>query len=178
MSEAAGDSWYADAWTELEQGDVLLDFGLIAPIVSDAGALAFEQARTNVIVLTQSCDLWKKAQKYVLVAPVSDYGQLSVRPELSHLRQTRYRESLARGTSTSDFLLPPSPDGRLTWSLVSFREIHTMPKAYVRQAASASSAIALTSPYREHLSQAVARFFMRVGLPTGLESFMGFALPT
>lgn len=177
MSEAAGESWYAEAWTGLEQGDVLLDFGLIAPAVDGAGQLVFEKATTNAIVLTQSCDIPKRAQKYILVAPVSDYDQLCARSELSHLRQDEYRLSLARGTSTSDFLLPPSPDGRLPWSLVSFREIHTMPKTYVQQAASASTAIALTSPYREHLSQAVARFFMRVGLPTGLAAFTAHSLP-
>ncbi len=57
-------------------------------------------------------------------------------------------------------------------SIVSFREVLSLPLEFVRKvAAAAEPRIRLRSPYREHLAQAFARYFMRVGLPTNLPEF-------
>jgi hypothetical protein len=55
--------------------------------------------------------------------------------------------------------------------IVDFREIFTVPRTYLESLLSQRNAkrIRLLPPYREHLSQAFARFFMRVGLPNEVE---------
>lgn len=51
-------------------------------------------------------------------------------------------------------------------SVVEFHRIYALPKEYLKAVAlSAGFRLRLLPPYREHLSQAFARYFMRVGLP-------------
>jgi len=53
---------------------------------------------------------------------------------------------------------------------VDFHRIYTVPKAYLKQIALNNKfRIRLLPPYREHLSQAFARYFMRVGLPVDID---------
>jgi hypothetical protein len=53
-----------------------------------------------------------------------------------------------------------------------FRQIFSLPVPYLRRhAAGLAMRWRLQSPYREHFSQAFARFFMRVGLPTAIPAF-------
>jgi len=55
--------------------------------------------------------------------------------------------------------------------LVDFHEIFTVPRAFLESLIKQRGKIRfrLLPPYREHLSQAFARFFMRVGLPIPIE---------
>jgi len=54
--------------------------------------------------------------------------------------------------------------------IVDFGRIFSLPKAFVHQfAAKQGKRLRLSPPYREHLSQSFARFFMRVGLPQDIE---------
>jgi predicted dehydrogenase len=60
----------------------------------------------------------------------------------------------------------------LDFMLVDLRRIFTLSVAMVREVAAArSERIRLLPPYREHLSQAFGRFFMRVGLPVDIAPF-------
>lgn len=53
-----------------------------------------------------------------------------------------------------------------------FREIHSLPIKYLQaHALKIGNRWRLKSPYLEHFSQAFARFFMRVGLPSAIERF-------
>jgi hypothetical protein len=54
--------------------------------------------------------------------------------------------------------------------IVDFGRVFSLPMEYVqRHAENQGSRLRLRPPYREHLSQAFARFFMRVGLPQNIE---------
>jgi len=56
---------------------------------------------------------------------------------------------------------------RLT--IVDFHEVYTAPTNVVREfALRTGKRLRLLPPYREHLAQAFARFFMRVGLPVDI----------
>ena len=56
--------------------------------------------------------------------------------------------------------------------IVDFGRIFSLPKVFLRQfAATQEKRLRLCPPYREHLSQAFARFFMRVGLPQDIELY-------
>lgn len=53
-----------------------------------------------------------------------------------------------------------------------FRRGYSLPLAFLRKRALLDSRrLRLLPPYREHLSQAFARFFMRVGLPVDIPPF-------
>ena len=65
------------------------------------------------------------------------------------------------------------PDTKREFRVVDFRYTYTLPLEFCKEfAARIPSRIRLLSPYREKLSQAFARFFMRVGLPTDIPPFI------
>ena len=69
-------------------------------------------------------------------------------------------------------------DHRLDFAIVDMRRAFSLSVDLVRQhAQSLGPRLRLLPPYREHLSQAFARFFMRVGLPTDIPPF-GKVRPT
>jgi hypothetical protein len=56
--------------------------------------------------------------------------------------------------------------------VVDCRSLFGVPLSVVKELASAQSPrVRLLPPYREHLAQAFARFFMRVGLPVDVPPF-------
>ena len=64
------------------------------------------------------------------------------------------------------------PNAEREFRVVDFHRIYALPLDFTRKfAAQTQNRIRLLPPYREHLSQAFARFFMRVGLPTDIPSF-------
>jgi hypothetical protein len=89
------------------------------------------------------------------------------------LRSREFRRALIAGNIPGLSLVrkrtePPT----IPWSVVDFHRLHTLPKSFVgRFAASVGSRIRLRSPYREHLAQAFARYFMRIGLPHDAREF-------
>ena len=54
--------------------------------------------------------------------------------------------------------------------IVDFHEVFSLPRSFLESwmGAQKPERFRLCPPYREHLSQAFARFFMRVGLPTDI----------
>jgi hypothetical protein len=56
--------------------------------------------------------------------------------------------------------------------IVDFYNIYSLPFEFVKRFAEArGKRLRLLPPYREHLSQAFARFVMRVGLPVDIPKF-------
>ncbi len=55
--------------------------------------------------------------------------------------------------------------------IVDFHEVFSLPRAFLEAwlLERGEPRLRLRPPYREHLSQAFARFFMRVGLPTDIK---------
>ena len=67
---------------------------------------------------------------------------------------------------------PTNPDNNKEALVVDFREIQTLPYEYVlKHASNLNDRWRLKSPYLEHFSQAFARLFMRVGLPSAIPPF-------
>lgn len=57
-------------------------------------------------------------------------------------------------------------------SIVNFRQVYSVPlNAIARFANRSTPRLRLLPPYREHLSQAFARFFARIGLPKDIERY-------
>ena len=67
---------------------------------------------------------------------------------------------------------PEDPANNRGALVVDFREIYSLPFEYLTgRAAGLGPRWRLRSPYLEHFSQAFARFFMRVGLPSTIPPF-------
>lgn len=168
MSHTAYDGWYAES-PDVQQGTLAFEVDVF--IHADENPENADYRKVSAIVLTQSCDIGKRSQTSLLIAEVHDFMQF-FNGGASFLKKTEYRNSLARGTSISDFLLPPHPGGLLNWSIVNFRSLYVVDASrFAAHQRTADSTICLASPYTEHLSQSFARFMMRVGLPSGLQDF-------
>jgi len=175
--------WYELAEDEsLLQGDILRD----CPVVAVSGSLPWplgaapdievEAKIFDLVVMTQSCDLENEKVEDVLLAQLVAWADV-VRAEAERgnetVRSRKFRTLLIAGNVPGLSLLHrrearPS----LPWSVVDFHRLFTLPKAFVtRFAAGSGPRLRLRSPYREHLAQAFARYFMRVGLPHDAKAF-------
>jgi hypothetical protein len=91
--------------------------------------------------------------------------------EAPNIRSRAGREGLQRGHHPGYHLLNGCdlPGMNRPLQVVDFRTVFSLPLAYTQElAVAAGPRIRLRPPYREHLAQAFARFYMRVGLPVDL----------
>jgi len=163
--ESHSSEWFGEVEGVLEQGDVLVDFALPAMTFDEEHGLRIERRSQTAIVVTQSCDVAKNSQTDLLLASVFDFGVL--RKTTGFFQSSKYRQSLSQGNVHSEFALPPRPNGNGEFLVVSFRNLHVVPKAYIL-ANLPTESLRLSSPYKEYFAQAYARFMMRVGLPLPL----------
>jgi len=187
--------WYelVDGNSPLDQGDLLFD----CPVVfldeqrfrSSPGEGFVSKLREtpviashDVVVMTQACDLRNQKVAHVILCP--HYS-------LSIYEEEWKKQSVPAGQNPTDKgwkrHLDRICDGRI-WNLtmlnqeevngyrvnmriVDFHEIFSLPISVINLwlAELAQPRVRLRPPYREHLSQAFARFFMRVGLPIDIQ---------
>ncbi len=162
--------WYGLVEGEsLEQGDFLLNCPLIRPTPTDK----FERHRGNVVVLSQSCDLANDKLEILQVCPVFTLEKLAA--ELEFFRSKRGREELRRGSLPGYHLLNRCElSGHESDFIVcDFRALFGVHVSVAKSlAVEQSPRLRILPPYREHLAQAFARFFMRVGLPVDVPPFV------
>ncbi|MBK8987372.1 MAG: hypothetical protein IPM39_15065 [Chloroflexi bacterium] len=166
---------------DLEQGDLLLHCPVIKPTWTAAHlnnqdqessefSLFADQFIFDVVVLTQSCDLINEKIDTVLVCPFTSVEIFLNHnfPDWNDKEQKQFREDVRRGNRPGYHLIAECeiPNFISGIKLVDFYNIFSVPKSLlVRLAERQSPRIRLMPPYREHLGQAFARFFMRIGLP-------------
>ena len=168
--------WYeCVSGEDLQQGDIIEQCPLFSPpsdLRKVKSETTFERVTRNVIVISQSCDLVQnqKSLSQVLLCTVWDLSKFVE----GHLATPKGKEDARRGNIPGMHMLGACDldnygrDPRI----VDFRELHTLPLPFFRSVAAASGhRIRLLPPYREHLAQAFARFFMRVGLPVDIPPF-------
>jgi hypothetical protein len=134
--------------------------------------------RLNLIVLTQACDLEHGKVRQVVLAPhaaLTDYHKawegwmrgLGQNPSEKSWRRTC--EDIAAGYVWNLTFLDQFQHADLGTGIrvVDFHQVFTAPRtlleAQLRHAG--KPRLRLCAPYVEYLSQAFARYFMRVGLP-------------
>ena len=158
------------------QGDVLFRCPVFQPDIiiqwppTSDNQQGFRVRALDLVVMTQSCDLENDKVQEVLLARLVAWPDV-VRNEIAKgneaIKGSKFRKALVEGGFPALSLLHKregSPG--LPWSVVDFHWLYTLPKTYLSGfAASCGSRLRLRSPYREHLAQAFARYFMRVGLP-------------
>lgn len=166
--------WYqVGNWTRLEQGDLLPNCPVILPPGNltdillnvkegDKLSITSQINFADLIIMSQSCDLaHEKIDQVLLCAhfPASSLGKDKREPIRKEQRPALHMLEKCE--------LPGHEFGR---QIVDFRHIYTLPKAFVLAFAnSLGERVRLQPPYKEHLSQAFARYFMRVGLPRDLK---------
>lgn len=172
-------------WTQVEagflaQGDWLPD--CIVPempadfepplLGEDTPPVEFIARITNLIVVTQSCDLEQRKIEVAALCPIYRLDEFEEANPGYRKRGTW--EQVRQGRMVGLHLLasPTQPARNSEALVVDFRVIHSLPVAYLeRYAARLGERWRLKSPYLEHFSQAFARFFMRVGLPSDIPRF-------
>jgi len=161
---------------DLAQGDYLP--GCLVPAFDpEYGTTACDVEEVPVdsrdcIVLTQSCDLENKKAPFVALCPLHTLGEFEeVNPRFKVRKEW---EQVRKGMVDGLHLIAgmTDPNDNLSCYVADFREIYSMPIAYLnRHALNLGQRWRLRSPYLEHFSQAFARFFMRVGLPSSIPSY-------
>jgi hypothetical protein len=170
--------WYSIAEDDvLEQGDILLGFeipDMENAFSSDSDDYEIVLQSLDVIILTQSCDLLHDKARSVVLCPVSSLSKFvaeAIQRGEQHWKKSDYLESLRQGNVPGFHLLSDYSSEAIEFpvSVVCFREIYSAPTTQVRDHASrCRPRLRLCPPYKEHLAQAFARFFMRVGLPVDI----------
>lgn len=134
--------------------------------------------KADVVVMSQACDLEQNKIAEVVLCPclaLSRYKQLWEAKRLEENQQptakawSSHCKHITDGTMWHMFMLDSNQSGDLLSEhrIVHFSSIHTAPRVFLDQfiAVQNKSRLRLLPPYREHLSQSFARYFMRVGLP-------------
>ena len=175
--------WTSVREATLQQGDLLpgcwipeypADF---AEQTDETRIIQADQA--DLIVITQTCDLEHGKVSLIALCPVwsiaaFEEAQASQGRGKSGKAWQDYWNNVRKGRSPTLHLLasPTAPTSARAALLVDFRAIYSLPFGYLsRHAGQLGDRWRLRSPFLEHFSQAFARSFMRVGLPSSVPEF-------
>lgn len=169
-----------DRWWQMTQGEALaqgdyLPRCLVPVLPSDYGATespTVDFGEVDLVVVTQSCDLANS--KVGFAALCAAYTIPAFQRVVTHYKNEKNFEEVRRGNNHALHLLAGliDPADKMAALVVDFRQIYSLPVAYVRRhAGQLGERPRLNPPYLEHFSQAFARFFMRVGLPSSLPPY-------
>lgn len=157
----------------LEQGDFAPDCSIVLPPTElyEGQEIDITIQKRDVIILSQSCDLENGKIDRVMVCPYfgieqywSFFGSLSKKDKKSMLKK------LQQSGLPGAHLLHPLPNAKQP-IVVDFRNIYGIPFPYLQAYCASMDRYRLLPPYKEHLSQAFARYFMRVGLPASIPPY-------
>lgn len=172
--------WYEYLNNEksLQQGELILNFPILMPpkkIEEEKGKFKITPniTRKDVVILSQSCDLEQNKIKIITVCPFITLSDFVKNNEI--FKDDTKKEDLRRGYVPYLHLLDKVSEKHFNNEMlvVNFRNIYTANNEFLKDfVIKQSERIALKSPYIEHLSQAFARFFMRVGLPSTIKPFV------
>lgn len=168
--------WYVIVFEgdDVKQGDILQSCPVFLPpdnfAEKDTKDWNFRWEERDVVVMSHSCDLDKERPKLTDVLLCAVWK----RSEMPHnISSPDGMENIRKGRFPGFHLLAECtlPGSEREVSAVDFRRLYSVPLTFFRKRAAAKRRIRLLPPYREYLSQAFARYFMRVGLPLDIPSF-------
>ncbi|PWE00365.1 hypothetical protein [Marinilabilia rubra] len=167
-------TWYSEINNsdEIEQGDMIPDCPIVIPPskINVGDEPEIEIKLIDSIILSQSCDLANNKIQIVLVCPyfsLKTFIESLPENEQSKKAIKRNIENLRKGFLPGYHLLNKSEENNIEdYIVIDFRNVYGIQIESLRELAkNLESRQRLLPPYREHLSQAFARYFMRVGLP-------------
>ena len=171
-------SWYQiiENSDQLQQGDFVPDCPILTPpnsfMVGDMPEIDIKLI--DSVILSQSCDLVNDNIEIVLVCP---YYSLKLFIEGLPAEQSstkkainRTIDNLKKGFLPGYHLLNKYDNCFEDYQVVDFRNVYGIHIDSLKNICSSlNKRIRLLPPYREHLSQSFARYFMRVGLPQDIK---------
>lgn len=166
--------WYKslNGESDIQQGDFIPGCPVVKPpsVINQNEEIEIEVQLMDVIILSQSCDLSNKNVEFILVCPYSeapDFFKL-LPPDQTKTPKAKRKilENLRKGHLVAYHLLNKEEAVFDHYPVVDFKNVYSVNRStLVGTIKNLKTRIRLLSPYREHLSQAFARYFMRVGLP-------------
>lgn len=163
--------WYDSVeTTSVEQGDFVFDFDVAVVATTIGDRLDARVETYDAIIITQSCDIPKV--DHLILCPVFDPTEAAkLHP---HFGNPGGLEELRKGRYFAFHLLNRCEidDFKRSYMIVQFDHPIVVPKRHVEaHYGEHPKHLRLLPPYREHLAQSFARFFMRVGLPIDIPPF-------
>lgn len=158
--------------TNLMQGDFIPKCPIVIP--PDSSTEKYQIQRFNAVVLSQSCDLATNKIDIVLVSPYYslNYFIKNLPPDRNNSKKARnnIRKELKQNKIIGYHLLDRDPRYLDDYQVVDFKSVYGVKLQTLKSiVTSLENRIRLLPPYREHLSQSFAKYFMRVGLPKDIE---------
>lgn len=161
---------------DVQQGDFIPDCPIAIPPagLKPDDEIEIDIRCMNVIILSQSCDISSKDIETILVCPYSkaaDFLKL-LPPDQTKTTKARRKilENLKKGYFNSYHLLNKQVGIFDDYLVVDFKNVYGIHRSTLNEIIrNLNPRIRLLPPYREHLSQAFARYFMRVGLPQDID---------
>lgn len=172
--------WYdlLEMTDEITQGDLL--FNCPVPILSVLDSYESDQTVNadieyiDGIILTQACDIANGKIDNIILCSITSKTDFEKQLSLEGKSEKEIRkiiEGIIKGQQNAYHIINhyESNEFRQDYYIINFKDIFSVPIGLAKQIARQNGTrLRLCPPYREHLSQAFARFFMRVGLPVNI----------
>lgn len=175
MADAPKEWWCKVKGDNLAQGDYLPGcmVPFFAPQYGKEGEISDVPVKEyDCIIITQSCDLENDKALLVALCPIYSISQYAAVNSSFKEKGAWERVRMGRVEGLHLVASMDAPLDNLACFVVNFREIYSLPVEYVKaHATGLGERWRLQSPFLEHFSQAFARFFMRVGLPSEIPTF-------
>jgi hypothetical protein len=160
---------------DLQQGDFIINCPVVIPpaVFDLKDTPDVDVKKMDAVILTQSCDLVSKNIDNILVCryfSLSDFiNEIEKNETLNAKRRKNLVANLRKGHLVSYHLLNKQEGIFDDYLVVDFKNVYGIHRTTLEEIIkSIKQRIRLLPPYREHLSQAFARYFMRVGLPQNI----------
>ena len=151
---------------EITQGDIIFDCPVYKPleVVVEKGTVIGEIEIIDAVVMSQACDIANGNIEDIILCSLIDVIEADIgKGKLSDIKKGAQPKYHIISKSDVDEI----PMG---YKIVDFLNIYSLSKNTLQSIADGKEKrIRLLPPYREHLSQAFARYFMRVGLPYDID---------
>ena len=164
--------------TDITQGDIIK--GCPVPILKEfditkeGQSVKAEISIIDGIILTQACDIANNKVDSIILCAITSKSEFETREKQVGKGERQIRkdlEGIIKGNQHAYHIINEYKSETFTqdYYIVNFKEIYSVPIEVARNfALKNGKRLRLCPPYREHLSQAFARYFMRVGLPINI----------
>ena len=174
--------WYEllDNCSEITQGDIIKNCP-VPRILSEIDDIQENQSiKTEIslidgIVLTQACDIANNKVENVIMCAITtkdEYEAIQRKNGKSEKDIANGIKSIVSGHQYAYHIINNyNSEGFIQdYYIICFKDIYSIPLGLAKNLAKKNGKrLRLNPPYREHLSQAFARYFMRVGLPINIK---------
>ena len=156
-------NWYIEVTDkdDISQGDILLNCPVISASYGDDGIEA-NLNYSDVIVITQACDLENKKVDMVLLAPLLEAKDENIKKNLKEINKGRY----PRYHLINEF---NSENISMDFKCIDFGTPISLPLSFLNDfKKNEKYRLRLQSPYLEYTSHRFGNYYSRRGLPKGI----------